>query len=243
MSWCLGWFGVRGVDAARVIDTLHATCSSARRDDVPEIFRVFDNVVSSKPRAAWAEVAPRWSLVLLEGSGSQYDVPAHSAPSWAQAVSQRLGVPTMSFFLLEGGWSYAVFENGREAVAQETYILPVPQVYGDRARAAQLLGVDASVFDQYERALQEGREEPFDGDEFAPTDEWGHTDFARHFDLVYPADPTGGVVYRPTASEIASAGIQWKGLAPRLDMPEPPPHPAAKGEIDFGKFPSGDDPF
>lgn len=150
----------------------------------------------------------------------------------------------MSFFVLEGGWSYALFENGEEVVAQESYTLPTPAVYGDRKRGAEILGIDAALFDKYEQALKDGREEPFPGDELAPTDEWGHTDFARHFGLVYPDDPSSGSVYTPSDTEMQNAGTEWKGLPSRLEAPEPPGHPAATGEeIDFDKFPSGDDPF
>jgi hypothetical protein len=243
---CLGWFGVREASAHRVIEELRAACAIANREDIPEIFRVFEQAPPARGLAFWRKQAPMWTLVLLEGSGSQYAVPAHSAPMWAQALSLRLSRPrpTISFFLLEGGWSYAVFDSGNEVVAQESYTLPVPEVYGDRKRGAEVLGIDSPLFDKYEQALKEGREEPFPGDEFAPTDEWGHTDFARHVGLFYPDDPSGGAVYTPSATEIQSAGAAWKGLPARLEAPEPPPHPAAKGEeIDFENFPSGDEPF
>jgi len=244
VATCLGWFGVRDATGARVMEELRAACSMASRDDIPQVFRVFEQPSRPKGLAFWRKQRPSWTLVLLDGAESQYAVPAHAAPSWAQAVSLRLERPTVSFFLLEGGYSYAVFDSGREVVAQESYTLPSPQVYGDRSRGAQVLGIEPALFDKYERALQEGQEEPFPGDEFAPTDEWVHTDFARHFGLLYPDDPSGGTPYSPSAADRQKAGTEWTGLPARLDVPEPPPHPAAQGtEIDFDNFPSGDDPF
>jgi hypothetical protein len=244
MAICLGWFGVGDTPGSRVVEELRAACSIANREDIPEVFRVLQQDRRPTGLAFRREPSKTWTLVLLEGAASQYAVPAHAAPSWAQALSLRLSRPTVSFFLLEGGWSYAVFENGREVVAQESYALPTPEVYGDRKRGGEVLGIDPALFDKYEQALKEGREEPFPGDEFAPTDEWGHTDFARHIGLVYPDDPSGGSVYSPSAAERLNAGTEWRGLPARLQAPEPPPHPAAKGEeIDLDKFPSGDDPF
>lgn len=52
------------------------------------------------------------------------------------------------------------------------------------AMAAQV--VDAGLFDQYVRALKAGQAEPFAGDEFAPTDEGAHVDFARRLGLRHP---------------------------------------------------------
>lgn len=243
MATCLGWFAVRQVAGARVIEELRGACSIAKRDDVPETFRVFEQGPKPKGLAFWRKQEPAWTLVILEGAGSQYAVPAHAAPTWAQALSLRLSRTTISFFLLEGGWSYAVFENGREVVAQESYALPIPEVYGDRKRGGEALGIDPALFDQYAQALKEGREEPFPGDEHAPTDEWGHTDFARRLGIIYPDDLSGGTVYSPSEAEAQSAGAAWQTLPARLEPPRPPPHPAAKGEIDFDAFPSGDEPF
>jgi hypothetical protein len=236
MSICLGWFAVRDTPAPRVIEELRRACSIANREDIPELFRVFDQPPRPK--------SPLWTLVLLEGTASQYAVPAHAAPTWAQALSLQLSRPTISFFLLEGGWSYAIFDAGQEVLAQESYTLPTPEVYGDRNRAGALLAIDPALFDKYEHALKEARDEPLPGDEFAPTDPWSHTDFARHIGLAYPDDPSAGTAYAPTPADRQTAGTEWSGLPARLPVPEPPPHPAAKGEeIDFDNFPSGDDPF
>jgi hypothetical protein len=244
MAICLGWFGVRDAPCSRVIEELRSACAIANREDIPEVFRVLEQARPPKGLAFWRKQSPTWTLVLLEGTGSQYAVPAHAAPAWAQALSLRLSRPTMSFLLLEGGWSYAVFENGQEVVAQESYALPTPEVYGDRKRGGEVLGIDPALFDKYEQALNEGRDEPFPGDKFAPTDEWRHTDFARQVGLVYPDDPSGGTAYSPSPSEVQNAGTEWKGLPARLQAPKPPAHPAAKGEeIDFDNFPTGDDPF
>src|ERR1700722_19571046 len=131
MAICLGWFGVRDTPGSQVIEELRGACSIASREDIPDAFRVFEQRPGPKGLAFWRKQWPAWTLVLLEGAGSQYAVPAHAAPAWAQALSLRLSRPTISFFLLEGGWSYAVFENGKEVVAQESYGLPTPEVYGD----------------------------------------------------------------------------------------------------------------
>jgi hypothetical protein len=155
-----------------------------------------------------------------------------------------MGAPAVAFWIMEGGWSYWVFDNGNEVVAQEHYTLPLPAVYGDVARGGKLLGVDESIFGRYEQAWRDERSEPFPGDEFAPTDEWGHVDFARRLGLHYPDKPDAGQPVTPSQEEISSAQSAWQGLPKRLDPPQPPPHPQATGkEIDFESFPSGDDPF
>lgn len=106
------------------------------------------------------------------------------------------------------------------------------------------LGVDDSIFGRYEQAWRDERDEPFPGDEFAPTNEWGHVDFARRLGLHYPDQPDAGQPVTPSQDEISSAQAEWQGLPKRLDAPEPPPHPQATGkEIDFQSLPSGDDPF
>ena len=240
MGTILGWFGVRDIGASRVIEELRATCAIASREDIPEMFRVFEQVPPRKGLSFWRKQAPTWTLVLLEGSGSEY-LPADSAPTWAQALSLRFSCSSISFFLLSNTWSYAVFQNGKEVVAQESYTLPVPEVYGDRERGGEVLGIDSALFDKY---VKDDRDEPFPGDKFAPSDAWVHTDFARHIGLIYPDDSLEGTVYVPSATELQSAGAEWKGLPARLKVREPPPHPFAKGEeLDLDNFPAGDDPF
>lgn len=237
MANCVGWFGVRGATAADVARELRATFPSAKRDDIPEYFMVFE-----PPPGAGASTG--WTVVILTGSGSQYAVPGYSAPSWAQALSLRMGAPAVAFFILEGGWSYWVFDSGNEVVAQEDYSLPLPEVHGDVARGAALLGVDESIFGRYEQACRDGREEPFPGDEYPPSFEWGHLDFARRLGPVYPGESDPGQRVTPSQEEISSAPAEWQGLPQRLPLPQAPPHPQATGkEIDLENFPSGDDPF
>ena len=111
MANCLGWFGVRGVDRAQAIAALRATCGVADLEDIPECFRVLDS--------------GEWALVVLSGSESQYAVPAHAVSTWAQALSLRLNVSTISFLMLEGGWNFAIFDNGNEIAGLLDYTLSV----------------------------------------------------------------------------------------------------------------------
>jgi hypothetical protein len=243
MAISLGWFGIRDVSAKAAESALRATMAMAKREEIPEYFRIFEPPSTARTLAFWRPKRSPWTVVVLGGTGSQYQVPAHSAPMWAQAVSQQMRAVAISFVLLEGGWSYAVFDGGSEIVAQESYALPKPQVYGDRARGALVLRCEPTLFDRYEAALVEERPVPLAGDQYAPTDEWSHLDFARHLGLVYP-DEKSGTIFSPSRSEREQSGSEWRGLPTRLAMPNSPPHPQAKGqEIDFDNFPSGDDPF
>ena len=135
---------------------------SAKRDEIPELFRVFEPPPASTGRGFWrkASASTGWTVVLLDGTGSQYAIPSYSAPSWAQALSLRMAAPAVAFWTMEGGWSYWVFDSGNEVVAQEHYTLPLPAVYGDVVRAGKLLGVDDSIFGRYEQAWRDERDEP-----------------------------------------------------------------------------------
>lgn len=244
MATCLGWFATLGVHSTRLAAELLASTPSAKKEDVPSSFRLFEQNGQSTGWGPWKKTKVEWTLSFLEGEGGQYSAPAHASAEWAQAVSLRMNVVTVSFFLLEGGWSYSVFEGGKEIAAQEHYTLPQPEVYGDIEHAARILGVEASLFRVYEQALQEENEEPLPGDEFAATDEWMHTDFARRLGIIYPDDYDSGKTLNLPPVEREKCGKAWSGLPERLQAPDS--HAETTGEsreIDFDNFPSGDDPF
>lgn len=210
MGSTLGWFGVRGTTVKRVVEELRASYVMANRDDIPQRFRLFEQVQSAKNL--------RWTLVILR-AGADEDpstAPAFAASTWAQALSFRFGRPAISFLVHDGHWSYSVFDNGSEILLQEQRSAAFTEVFGDRSRAAELLQVDPSLFGRYELALREGRHTPLEGDRFAPSNEWAHTDFARALGLEFPSDTVGSVVYAPNQADTALAGVEWRGLPVRL---------------------------
>lgn len=64
------------------------------------------------------------------------------ADSWAQNVSSVLGVPAVAFYVADGSWSAAVFDEGQPLSALESHYGEAV-VVGDAARAAAALGIAA----------------------------------------------------------------------------------------------------
>ncbi len=214
----LGWVAVRVNTTEVVKNALGEICKMAKREDIPSDFRVFDPPRASK-LAFWKKTQLPWTAALL-GSAE------YSAIEWAQALSTHLNVPTVAFYVGDGGWSYAVFDGGVELIALEHLAVPPATLVGDRARASALLDVDVAIIERYEQAWKDGRTTPFPGDEFVPTNEWAHIDFARHLGIIYPNDPQQqGTVIVPTVLQRESAPATWQGLSKRLAVPEQPARP------------------
>lgn len=209
----LGWVAVRQSTTDAVLGALREVCAVAKREDIPTDFRVFDPPRTSK-LAFWKKTHTPWVVALL---GSHH----YSAIEWAQALSVHLKVQTVGFFVSAGGWSYSVFDVGSEVIAFEHLSSPPPVLVGDVARASALLDVDRVLIERYEQAWHAGPEahtKPFPGDEFLPTNEWAHVDFARHLGIIYPNDPQQqGKVFVPGPELRARSPEEWQGLPKRLD--------------------------
>lgn len=206
----LGWVAVRVSATQVVLDALREVCTVAKKEDIPVDFRVFDPPRTSK-LAFWKKTHTPWVVALL---GSHH----YSAIEWAQALSVHLNVPAVGFFVSEGGWSYSIFDGGSEVVALEHLSAPPPVLVGDRARASSLLDVDVALIERYVNAWGEEHLKPFPGDEFLPTNEWAHIDFARHLGIIYPNDPQQqGKLFAPGPEMRMRAPEAWQGLPKRLE--------------------------
>jgi len=192
----LGWFGVRGATAKRVVEELRSACVLAARQDIPIEFRLCEQPGRTR--------AQSWTLVLLEAGGAGGPAKANRAAHWAQALSFRFLRPAIAFEPSGGQWVWSMFDAGREILVQE----PGPALFGDRAHAAELFGVEAALFDTRSQALEEHRAGRRPGDIFAAAD------FARHLGLRFPQEGDAFVRYAPSPADVELAGAAWRVSLP-----------------------------
>lgn len=201
MGLKLGWLAVRGVEAAALVPVLERAKAQVRVEDRPAGFRVVDAPV---PRPSMIDSllgrpapAPFASALL---TGPTFD----SAAVWAEAVSEELGALAISFVVLDGTWSYIIYDRGERVLSMS--LEKVPTLSGDVAKAAALLGVEEGLFERYRSEIELASElshdntvaavyerlSPLRGDEHHPSAEWGHLDFAKRLGrIAYPEPGTG----------------------------------------------------
>ncbi len=117
------WFGVRGAKCGVVLPALGVAMSLRAGTVAPW------RVVEEGP---WCVVGPTGA-----GVGLRID-------SMAARVSADLALPALAFFVVNGVWSYTVFDKGEPVLALESHMGEALYL-GDEVRAAGLLEVERTV--------------------------------------------------------------------------------------------------
>src|SRR5688572_169584 len=100
----LGWFAIRSSQS--LPEVLRRICASAAQHDIPDAFRIF--APGKGGVRLWRTKRSAWTKVILQGWSF------HAADAWAQAVSLHTRSLAVAFIVLEGTWSYHIFDSGEE---------------------------------------------------------------------------------------------------------------------------------
>lgn len=172
MAYRSGFFLVRGLPKAELPEALLATASHAPADTVYERFML-------EEEAGWSAA--------MSVDGFDY------AHRWAQAVAFERRTVAISFFIIEGTWSSAIFDAGEHVHEMKFFPYGRPLMHGDMNRASALLGCSAEVFVRYHEAILAACDagddfdavypRAYEDDEFEAADEYGYMDFARRIGI------------------------------------------------------------
>ena len=213
----LGWFAVRNCARPELTRLLKRLASVAPASAVPTdvLLREFDE----------------WTTANIGGPGTEYAFAAR----WAQLVSREIGNSALSFFVFEGTWDWALFDDGKHVAGMDGHTETATFLYGDLKRAARILGVPVTLLKKYcltwpfsggaESDEEEEAEllaemdesvKAFPDDEHAPWDEWGHVDFARRLGFDYPG-PENSKKLRISRDLCTNTTKKWPALPALLD--------------------------